>query len=142
MDYKNSFLPLVRDLADKACKEEGNTGKAALDPDKIKDKLENIILHDDDINRRINKLAIDLKSPLPEPELARMLGALIRPAITLILTISFIALVLGRVGFLGPDIANASEMDKMFDIFLAIYGPIIGFWFGERSALKMPGIEK
>ena len=34
---------------------------------------------------------------------------------------------------------NLIEFKDLFTLLLSLYGPIIGFWFGERSALKMPG---
>jgi hypothetical protein len=48
--------------------------------------------------------------------------ALVRPAITIAFTAAVVfGLVMGRIAW-GE--------------FLMIYGPIIGFWFGEKSALK------
>lgn len=48
--------------------------------------------------------------------------ALVRPAITYLFSFAVVyGLVTGRIAW--------SE-------FLMIYGPIVGFWFGEKSALK------
>lgn len=50
---------------------------------------------------------------------------MIRPIISIVFTIAI------WVGFFMGKIDG--------DILLGIYGTIIGFWFGERSALNIPG---
>ncbi len=34
------------------------------------------------------------------------------------------------------------EFKELFPLILALYGPIVGFYFGERSALKVPGEDR
>ncbi len=51
------------------------------------------------------------------------LSALVRPIISLVFTFAVWA------GFFMGRISG--------DVLLGIYGTIIGFWFGERSALKV-----
>lgn len=34
------------------------------------------------------------------------------------------------------------EFKDLFTLLLSLYGPIIGFWFGERSGLKIPGQDE
>lgn len=50
--------------------------------------------------------------------------AMVRPVISLIFTVAVVA------GFFRRQISG--------DVIVGILGPIIGFWFGEKSALKNP----
>ncbi len=92
----------------------------------------------------------------------------VRPIITLSLTFAFIYLIVkplfpmlnmitdalaamkaagpkaGATALSADEIAKIWDplykyLDKILPILMAVYGPIIGFWFGERTALKMPG---
>ena len=141
MSCNKSFIPYTHLVLEKAFK------KAKIvdsdDEMKIKSFIDKVVLEDDEVGDRINSIAEELKMPPPEPMLAVTFRAILRPTITLILTATFITLVLGQVGIIGdaPTEAVASEAfyerwDKAFTVFLAIYGPIIGFWFGERTVEK------
>ena len=41
----------------------------------------------------------------------------------------------------GEVAITLRRQPKMGDVLLGIYGTIIGFWFGERSALKVPNLK-
>jgi len=85
----------------------------------------------------------------------------IRPIITLALTFAFIYLITKplfplleqikasialKSGAGAPAISPEdiwkplnNYLDKILPILMGVYGPILGFWFGERTALKRPG---
>ncbi len=68
-----------------------------------------------------------------EPRVVAGLRASIRSMVTILLTLAFLAMV-------GYGISSGkANWSAMFTTFLAVYGPILGFWFGEHSALKVPG---
>lgn len=58
----------------------------------------------------------------------RNLDTVVRPLLTLGLTLGYLAI----TAFLLYK--NAGSPNEVLAAFLGIYGPIIGFWFGERSA--------
>lgn len=61
----------------------------------------------------------------------------VRPLITIVLTLTFSFLII------IPFIIDI-EIDKWGEVFISfmgVYGIILGFWFGERAALKVPGKE-
>ena len=141
MSCNKSFIPYTHLVLAKAIKKSKTINSD--DERKITSFIDNVIIEDDEVGKEINSLAEELKVPPPEPMLAVTFRAILRPTITLILTVTFIALVLGQVGIIGnvPTEAVAADAfferwDKAFTIFLAIYGPIIGFWFGERTVEK------
>ncbi|MEA3547286.1 MAG: hypothetical protein U9R66_06445 [Thermodesulfobacteriota bacterium] len=141
MSHNKFFIPLTRLVLEKAIKdaEIENTNEEK----KLISSMGKVILYDDDVNVKINSLVEELMVPPPEPKVAITFRAILRPTITLFLTITFIFLVFGQVGMIGeiPTDPNAAGVffkrwDKSFTVFLAIYGPIIGFWFGERTVEK------
>lgn len=141
MSCNKSFIPYTHLVLGKAIKKSKTV--SSDDERKITSYIDNVILEDDEVGEKINSLAEELKVPPPEPILAVTFRAILRPTITLILTATFIVLVLGQVGIIGnaPTEELAAKAfferwDKAFTIFLAIYGPIIGFWFGERTVEK------
>ena len=141
MSINKAFIPITNLVVEKAIKRAKN-----VNPDgarNIVSLIDNVILEDEDINQKIDALVEELREPPPESGLAVTFRAILRPTITLGLTITFILLILGQVGLIGtvPDDPNVAKpfferWDKAFTIFLAIYGPIIGFWFGERTMKK------
>lgn len=75
---------------------------------------------------------------VPEPETKQggsmTLQSSVRPLITLIMTVVFAAIIIGAAfGLTAPG------WEAVYTIFMATYGAILGLWFGERSALKIPG---
>lgn len=69
------------------------------------------------------------------PKFVVILRAAIRPVITLALTATFIFLLAkGVYGF--NDTEHAKAWQEMLTVFLAVYGPIVGFWFGQQTAMK------
>jgi hypothetical protein len=133
MDNRIALIPFTQTIVKKIVSEVGNTDGKTVDIEKLKNQIDDVILSDDQgIQKEIEKIILELST---EPKLALGIRALIRPLMTLILTITFVALIFGQVGFIG-DIPQEKELvnyKEVFTIFLAIYGPIIGFWFGERT---------
>ena len=61
---------------------------------------------------------------------------LVRPLITLSLSaVLCIVIISGAFGLI-------SDWKDVLAALMATLGPIIGFWFGERSALKVPGKDE
>jgi len=95
----------------------------------------------------------DADEPFPRSWMQRNILSAVRPLITLLLTATFIYLIIHPLLTLIiklNTVKTSAEltivwaeitkyMDKILPIFLAVYGPIIGFWFGEKTALKVPG---
>ncbi len=138
MDKRIALIPFAQKIIKKAVAEVGNEDDKTVDVEKLKNQIDDVILSgDDDIQQEIDQILLGLRT---EPRWALGIRALIRPLMTLMLTITFVALIFGQVGFfgtlpVGPELANYKEV---FTVFLAIYGPIIGFWFGERTADRTP----
>ena len=68
-------------------------------------------------------------APEQVPGFVIILRAAIRPLVTLALTGAFILLL-----FKGTD--GAKDPKEMLTVLLAVYGPIVGFWFGQQAVLK------
>ncbi len=129
-------VPILRDVLERAMREAGKQ-----DPDEIKgvtDKLEDV-LKNKDVAAKIAEMegGGGGKIPLPRPETFDRLRAFVRPVITLILTATFVFLII--IPFIWPLDPTKVNWDKIFSAFMGVFGTIIGFWFGERSALKVPG---
>ena len=69
-------------------------------------------------------------APEQIPGLVVILRAAIRPLVTLALTGTFIFMLLKGVS------SNTESCKDMLTVLLAVYGPIVGFWFGQQAALK------
>lgn len=115
----------------------------------------------EDIGRFVRQDAV-LKSEIAnvralltdEPRVVTGLRASMRSIISLLLTIAFIVLVWIGVDTaleIGTKVDNgeAAALEKGYNLwkdiliaFLAVYGPILGFWFGEHSALKGRQLEQ
>jgi hypothetical protein len=133
---ESKLLPLAHALIQKACEKARDSETGSCSPDEIRKMADDLIYEGEDpvIKKEVADLIQDLRE---EPRPIVSLRATIRPLITLFLTLTFIFLTVGRVT--GVEIvcgADDATWDKMFSIFLAIYGPVIGFWFGQRTALK------
>jgi len=62
---------------------------------------------------------------------------LVRPSIALSMTVVFCVLFLtAAFGLLDK------RFNEIFTAYMGVYGIVIGFYFGERSALKIPGKEE
>lgn len=72
-------------------------------------------------------------APEQVPGLVVVLRAAIRPLVTLALTGTFILLLLKGV---YSDGETRKGLQDMMTVLLAVYGPIVGFWFGQQAALK------
>ncbi|MCL6421682.1 hypothetical protein [Aestuariirhabdus haliotis] len=138
MDNRIALIPFTQKVIKKAILLVGKENSKTVDIEQLRNQIDDAILSEDtDIQDEIEKV---LKGLRVEPRLALGIRALIRPLMTLILTITFVALIFGQVGFFGdlPEGPALENYKEVFTVFLAIYGPIIGFWFGERTAERAP----
>ena len=136
MEYQKALWPFTREVLNKAIK---NAGKGGPDIDAIKEALEELFLKDPEVVTKINDLVEkELRVPPPEPKSAISLSAFIRPLITAALTGVFCYLIY----LYATEPAKVAQLKDALIVFLGIYGPIIGFWFGEKTALKMPGKQQ
>ncbi len=135
MDRKISLIPFTRTVVTKTIEHGDFSESERKVIAKIQNKVDDVILsNDDEMTKELRELVNHLQ---PEPPWAVGIRALIRPTMTLVLTIVFVILVLGQAGLISGDRQPDDEVYKeVFTVFLAIYGPIIGFWFGERKAEK------
>jgi hypothetical protein len=132
-------VPILRDVIERAMKAAGKE-----DPNEIKgvkDKVEDV-LKDQEVAEKIAGLVKSEPKILPpEPETFDRFRAFVRPVVTLLLTFTFVILIISPF---FPQIADEVDKhwDKVFGSFMGVFGTIIGFWFGERSALKVPKAGK
>jgi len=149
MDVMTDFVPIFNGVVEKALRETGKTDDEIND---LKGKMKNILQNDGGVVTKINDLVKENGKIIPAPakeeaktipaedgEPLPLLRAFVRPAITLSLTGAFIFLIVFPV--VVPN-ANINLWEKTFTPFMAVFNLLLGFWFGERSALKVPGGEK
>ncbi|MBM4276172.1 MAG: hypothetical protein FJ134_17220 [Deltaproteobacteria bacterium] len=135
MKDKDSLVSLIKSVADKAV---AGSEAEGIDTEAIKKRIAKIVAEDSDILAELESLADNGEPP-------RKLGFIqknTRQIITLSLTGVFIILMLAPLLPFSTLVwwaETKAYLDDVRPIFLAIYGPIIGFWFGEKTALKIPG---
>ena len=121
---KNDLVPIIDYALEKAMRESGKPDSEIRDlQSKISDKL----LNDREIDVRIADLATLERKSLPA------LRAAVRPLVTLFLSATFIFLIV------IPFFVTIKDWSQIFASFMGVFGTIVGFWFGERTALKVPG---
>jgi hypothetical protein len=147
MDYKSSLVPIMGDVVEMAMQAAGKT-----DPNEInamKDKVADVLNNNQGVATKIDALVkvepkipgseplvSKPKPPPAEPETFDRFRSFVRPAITIMLALTFVFLIV------APFFIELKNWDKIFSAFMGVFGTIIGFWFGERSALKVPGGEE
>lgn len=135
-DSSGNKNPIVAFLTHAIHKAEDRVNLGSKVSLELERELERLIHEDKDVDRRIRELVMALK-PVPiEPDKTLNMRASIRPTITKSLTITFIILMFVWVfgGFLGHHVVE--NLKQMLPVFLGVYGSVIGFWFGEHTALK------
>jgi hypothetical protein len=121
---KSELVPIIDYALEKAMRDSGKPDSEIKD---LQNKIGDKILHDQNIDSRITELtALDRKS-LPG------LRAAVRPLVTLVLSATFIFLII------IPFFVTIKDWSQIFAAFMGVFGSIVGFWFGERTALKVPG---
>lgn len=146
MDVMTDFLPIFEGVVEKALRE---TGKSVDEVNALKSTMKNIFQPDASAITKINDLvknevtasappATEAAPAVPPEadEALPKLRAFVRPSITLLLTGAFIFLVISPVAIQEIDM---DSWDKAFVPFMAVFNLLLGFWFGERTALKVPG---
>ena len=128
MNAVNEVVPLIEGVVEKALKDAGKPDTEIAD---LKAKIANICLTDKELVAKIEELGA---GAFPR------LRSAVRPLITYGLTLAFIFLVVFPIGW--PSIAQAAWWDKIFTPFMAVFNILLGFWFGERAALKVPGKQE
>lgn len=125
------LIPYTQTVVKKAIDLVGNGNSKTVDVRQLRNQIDDAILSNDkEVQSEYNEILSAIQA---EPRLALAIRALIRPAMTLILTITFVALLYGQVQASDPG-EKIKTYREVITVFLAIYGPIVGFWFGERSA--------
>jgi uncharacterized membrane protein YdfJ with MMPL/SSD domain len=121
---KSELVPIIDYALEKAMRDSGKPDSEIKD---LQNKIGDKILHDQNIDARITELtAIDRKS-LPG------FRAAVRPLVTIFLSFTFIFLII------IPFFVTIKDWSQIFAAFMGVFGSIVGFWFGERTALKVPG---
>ncbi|MEJ2671275.1 MAG: hypothetical protein P8168_03530 [Deltaproteobacteria bacterium] len=135
MDYKNWLVPIVDGAVEKSLKA---LGKEDQEIEMVRTEIENAVLKDTELNTKLDDLISEKLKTLDTGPLSALRAA-VRPVVTIILALVFgFLIVFPFVWDLNPSTVN---WDKIFAAFMGVFGTIIGFWFGERSALKVPGAE-
>lgn len=126
---KSFLLPVFHAVVNKV-KDKAEPGEKEI-VSKLEREIEDIILKDKKVAKEINRLSDQLNNT---PKWVMYLRASIRPFITVALTLTFIVLLFKG---LDPNIkGNSTQYKDMMMVFLGIYGSVIGFWFGEHTAMK------
>jgi hypothetical protein len=135
MDYQRRLAPVIGDAVEKSLKALGKGDQEIKDS---RSKVEYTFLTDGTINATIDGL---INEELKKVDVGRFPGlrAAVRPVVTILLALVFgFLIIFPFVWEVNPFLVN---WDKIFASFMGVFGTIIGFWFGERSALKVPGAE-
>ncbi|MEA3406418.1 MAG: hypothetical protein U9R28_11865 [Pseudomonadota bacterium] len=135
MNDKTALIPLVRTLLEQSIQQgkfDENEKQTIL---KLKSDLDELLLQENaSINHEVASFVKDVQHESPSVKLLR---GILRPSITSILTLTFVFLIVLQTGFFDfAGFVDQKVFDQIFTVFLAIYGPIIGFWFGERTVEK------
>lgn len=125
------FLSFARTIADRTT-ERCLKSPSAIDKESVRGAIDEIVVKGED-QELINAANRAFEGLTHEPSWAIGVRALVRPAMTLILTLTFVGMICFRL--LSPGAAN-DGFTALFTAFIGIYGSIIGFWFGERTAQK------
>ena len=133
---KTELMPIIDYTVEKALRQIGKDS-----PEEIR-LVKEAVSNDPEINAKIAALGkTGLKSPPIDPDKFPRFRAFVRPLITILLSATFVFLIVSPF-FKGSIIGDVGkDWDKIFSAFMGVFGTIIGFWFGERSALKVPGAE-
>ncbi|HHT00796.1 MAG TPA: hypothetical protein ENK73_08085 [Thiomicrospira sp.] len=135
MDNKIALIPVIRTLLDQSIQEgkfDETEKKTIL---KLKNNLDELLLQNNEVIH--HEVASFVKDVQTESPTVKLLRGILRPSITSILTITFVFLIVLQTGFFDfAGFVDQKVFDQIFTVFLAIYGPIIGFWFGERTVEK------
>ena len=134
METKESLAALIKSVAKKAVKTTAGEG---LDLENVNKSIDKFVDEERD--------ALAALASLTEEKYPPRLGWLhgnTRQLITLVMTGVFVLLMVSHILFnLFKIILEESvkkSISEITTVFLGVYGPIIGFWFGEKSALKDP----
>jgi hypothetical protein len=133
---KSVLWPLVHCVLNSA--REKKEKERSLTPEQesaisaLEREMEKALLHDRNVSKEVRSLSNKLHMT---PKWILYIRASIRPFVTVILTLTFIALLV--VGLRAGEGSGELQVVKdMMTVFLGIYGSIIGFWFGEHTATK------
>lgn len=121
---KSELVPIIDYALEKAMRDSGKPDSEIKD---LQNKISDKILNDKDVDTRIAELAALERGTLPG------LRAAVRPIITILLSFTFVFLII------VPFFVGTQNWDRVFAAFMGVFGSIVGFWFGERTALKVPG---
>ena len=133
MDLKSSLNPIMGVVVEKALQAAGihNTNDIT--------KAKNAALNDQEVTTKID--AVVAEPTKPPPETFDRLRAIVRPVVTLLLTFTFVFLIASPF-IKWFKLTDLKDWNQIFASFMGVFGTIIGFWFGERTALKVPGGEQ
>jgi len=132
------LLPITHELLKKTIenldtKHHGKL-KNSINEDELLNEAEEILLNDRKFARSTKILASEING---ESQFVSSFRGLVRPIVTVSLTAAFILLLIAL-----SQIDEGKGIEKAITIFLAVYGPILGFWFGQQTALKSPSALK
>jgi len=134
---KTELIPIIDYTVEKVLRQIGKDS-----PEEIR-LVKEAVSNDPEVNAKIAALGkTGLKSPPIDPDKFSRFRAFVRPLITILLSATFVFLIVSPF-FKGTVIGDVGkDWDKIFSAFMGVFGTIIGFWFGERSALKVPKVAE
>jgi hypothetical protein len=135
---KSELVQIIDYAVGKALREVGKDN-----PDEVK-AVKEAVMNDTEVAAKIaTSVKPEPKPPPPVPETFDRFRAFVRPMVTLMLSITFVFLIVSpflKIPFLTDNVVK--DWDRIFSAFMGVFGTIIGFWFGERTAMKVPGGEQ
>lgn len=125
----SDFIKTVLDKAEKNAKSSSDWQQPNLSD--LKENIPKVIYCDQSLKLHLRELRRELTT---ESWCVTNFRNGIRPLISLILTFVFAWLIYKSIE--ATQDYQYDKMKEILTIFLAVYGPILGFWFGEHTALK------
>lgn len=129
------FLSFARTIADRTT-DKCLKSPGTIDKESVRGAIDEIVVKGED-RELINAANRAIEGVTREPAWAVGVRAAVRPLMTLILTITFVGMICLGLGLFDLKEPNPPAVfSELFTAFIGIYGSIIGFWFGERTAEK------
>lgn len=128
---KSLLVPVFHSVVNQAKKDVSEEKRRLME--ELEFKLEELILNDHNVAKEVERLRNNIEVA---PRWVIAARAFVRPFITGVLTITFISLIAVSIYAVTHNWNQYEKIKDIMMVFLGIYGSIIGFWFGEHTAMK------
>ena len=141
-----SVITRLLHKAEEKMRKEGEHQLGEVVANRLEINIERLLADDKEIREEVRRLAMELRGTTIEHDVVLKWRGLVRPIITLGLSVVFIILLTIWIthpwlieAFGDPQNEGEPFTKTLADVtyvFLGIYGSIIGFWFGSHTAEK------